>query len=153
MADTPTCPARPKRTHGMLRRLTMEERTLVRRLGKQMYHQQNRPRDDAPQTLEVVAEESQGTVNIEPSQAAPTHSTKTAYAAISTTTQLPLQTVLQEDSEADALSERTTTPAVSPTPSYIMVAIESLDDAHEPSPGTRPASPRKRPRRATIASP
>ncbi|KJZ70858.1 hypothetical protein HIM_09772 [Hirsutella minnesotensis 3608] len=39
-ADEPKCPARPKRAHGMVRRLTREERRLVRQAGAQLFAQQ-----------------------------------------------------------------------------------------------------------------
>ncbi|KJZ70669.1 hypothetical protein HIM_09942 [Hirsutella minnesotensis 3608] len=41
-ADDPKCPARPKRVHGMVRRLTREERRLVRQAGAQLFAQQKR---------------------------------------------------------------------------------------------------------------
>ncbi|XP_044715247.1 endonuclease-reverse transcriptase domain-containing protein [Hirsutella rhossiliensis] len=41
-ADDPKCPARPKRVHGMVRRLTKEEKSLVRQMGVQLSAQQKR---------------------------------------------------------------------------------------------------------------
>ncbi|KJZ68809.1 hypothetical protein HIM_11802 [Hirsutella minnesotensis 3608] len=41
-ADDPKCPARPKRVHGAKRRLTKEERSLVRQMGAQLFAQQKR---------------------------------------------------------------------------------------------------------------
>ncbi|KJZ71402.1 hypothetical protein HIM_09190 [Hirsutella minnesotensis 3608] len=41
-ADDPKCPARPKRVRGMVRRLTREERSLVRQAGAQLFAQQKR---------------------------------------------------------------------------------------------------------------
>ncbi|KJZ70599.1 hypothetical protein HIM_10028 [Hirsutella minnesotensis 3608] len=41
-ADDPKCPAHPKRFHGMIRRLTKEEKSLVRQTGAQLFAQQKR---------------------------------------------------------------------------------------------------------------
>ncbi|KJZ70474.1 hypothetical protein HIM_10146 [Hirsutella minnesotensis 3608] len=41
-ADFAQCPARPKRSHGMIRRLTQEERRAVRQMGSQLFAQQQR---------------------------------------------------------------------------------------------------------------
>ncbi len=45
-ADDPKCPARPKRVHGMIRRLTKEEKRLVRQAGAQLFAQQKKQTAD-----------------------------------------------------------------------------------------------------------
>lgn len=51
-ADYPKCPARPKRSNGMIRRLTQEEKSLVRQMGAQLFAQQKRQRQSAGQTTQ-----------------------------------------------------------------------------------------------------
>ncbi|XP_044720088.1 reverse transcriptase (RNA-dependent DNA polymerase) domain-containing protein [Hirsutella rhossiliensis] len=50
-ADDPKCPARPKRVHGIVRRLTKEEKGLVRQAGAQLFAQQKRqtPNHNVPE--------------------------------------------------------------------------------------------------------
>ncbi|KJZ69179.1 hypothetical protein HIM_11432 [Hirsutella minnesotensis 3608] len=60
-ADDPRCPARPKRVHGMVRRLTREERRLVRQAGAQLFAQQKRqtPNHNAPEQSRQSPDSSQ----------------------------------------------------------------------------------------------
>lgn len=158
VADTPTCPARPKRTHGMLRRLTKEERSLVRRLGQQMYHHQNRIQTELPRVTEqtppeTLAETSTRAANMQTEHLPPavtTQGTKTATTTESAQTQAASQRNHGEERETEGFPERISTPALSPAASFIMVASEhSADDELD----TTQALPKKRRRRATIASP
>ncbi|KAM4060907.1 endonuclease-reverse transcriptase domain-containing protein [Hirsutella rhossiliensis] len=50
-ADDPKCPARPMRVHGIVRRLTKEEKGLVRQAGAQLFAQQKRqtPNHNVPE--------------------------------------------------------------------------------------------------------
>ncbi|KJZ72308.1 hypothetical protein HIM_08349 [Hirsutella minnesotensis 3608] len=60
-ADDPKCPARPKRVHGMVRRLTREERRLVRQAGAQLFAQQKRqtPEHNVPEQSRQSPDSSQ----------------------------------------------------------------------------------------------
>lgn len=132
-ADLLKCPARPKRTHGMLRRLTKEERSLVRRLGRQLYHQQNR-NPAQPQTGH------EHPVLHTPPEAVQSHEQEPI-----TSSECPEQ---RQDQPQDQPSLPAT--ATSPAHSFIMVASTPEPDEE---PELRAASPKKRRRRATIASP
>lgn len=150
VADMPTCPARPKRTHGMLRRLTVEERSLVRRLGAQMYHQQNKHQSGASTAPTTATESSDAAADPQmEQQSAPVTlaQAETGDSIAPAETPPAPQVRHQKEKEVDELSERTTTPTPSPAASYIMVAAEDEE------PMVRQASPKKRRRRATIASP
>ncbi|KAM4058241.1 endonuclease-reverse transcriptase domain-containing protein [Hirsutella rhossiliensis] len=59
-ADFSKCPARPKRSHGVIRRLTKEEKTLVRQMGAQLFAQRKQQFEcvDQPEQLERDSSET-----------------------------------------------------------------------------------------------
>ncbi|EFY95407.2 Endonuclease/exonuclease/phosphatase [Metarhizium robertsii ARSEF 23] len=77
-ADLVTCPARPKRVHGMLQRLSREQRALIRQMGSQLHqqrqhtaqqNQQTRTATNCTSVAETVTDQRAPTAATEPSQA------------------------------------------------------------------------------------
>ena len=126
----------------MLRPLTREEKLLVRRLGAQLYRQQNRNE----------VEQSVGVVSTAPtvSQQGGANTTHEAPEPESQPEISPPAMRGQEQEQHHAEANPSTS---SPTQSFIMVASTPEPEENQENLVPRAASPRKRPRRATIASP
>ena len=141
-ADISKCPARPKRVHGMLRRLTKEQKTLTRRMGSQLYHQQNKQTDQTQRNGQPEHHNTeQPGHNPEPQQNEP---------------EAHLQ---YDEAQEEPLTARQQTTGRQELPSLPSLRPAALITMPAPTPGVedepepRPASPRKRLRRATMTSP
>ncbi|KID59265.1 reverse transcriptase, partial [Metarhizium hybridum] len=71
IADLTTCPARPKRVHGLLQRLSKEQRALIRQMGSQLFQQHQAAQRQPPQATtnnhpapEAVAEQQRAPVAV-----------------------------------------------------------------------------------------
>src|ERR1700735_560116 len=129
-ADFPKCPARPKRDHGVLRRLTKQQKIIIRQMGAQASHIRNQelqPQQPQPQTQQQPSE---------------THIAKRTE---------PQQHMLDPVRNSPELEAPRSIHTPSPAISYIMVAGDETE-TEEPERETT-ASPKKRRRRATVVSP
>ncbi|KAM4054890.1 endonuclease-reverse transcriptase domain-containing protein [Hirsutella rhossiliensis] len=70
-ADFSKCPARPKRSHGVIRRLTKEEKTLVRQMGTQLFAQRKQQFERIDQPEQLERDSSEILNSIAPSTAQP----------------------------------------------------------------------------------
>jgi hypothetical protein len=129
-ADFTKCPARPKRDHGMLRQLTKQQRNIIRQMGAQASSARSQ-KQQLQQSQPQPQPQQQGPPP-DQSQQQQEHTSGP----------------IQHGPEVEA-SRSIHTP--SPAISYIMVAGD--DTETEESERDATASPKKRRRRATIASP